>query len=101
MKSLAPAASFAAHAEPTLHNRPCTHGVTMTGVNERVYSSVQVGGRRVITMKRAVLVTRSRSSSTEMSISDFGQQTRDDYIAFTYYIINRRSLRKKRLSTRV
>lgn len=48
MKSLAPAASFAAHAdsrrEPTLHNRPCTHGVTMTGVNERVYSSKCTGG---------------------------------------------------------
>lgn len=84
MKSLAPAASFAAHAEPTLHNRPCTHGVTMTGVNERVYSSVQVGGR-VITMKRAVLVTRSRSSSPEMSISDFGQQTRDDRVYLLYH----------------
>lgn len=82
MKSLAPAASFAAHAEPTL---PCTHGVTMTGVNERVYSSVQVGGRRVITMKRAVLVTRSRSSSPEMSISDFGQQTRDDRVYLLYH----------------
>lgn len=85
MKSLAPAASFAAHAEPTLHNRPCTHGVTMTDVNERVYSSVQVGGRRVITMKRAVLVTRSRSSFPEMSISDFGQQTRDDRVYLLYH----------------